>query len=224
MKRKGAVAVAIPSPVYLLFPPKCPICQKLVGLGETICPDCARALPLASGSRVKQKGDFFEGCYSPFYYEEPLRGSFLRYKFSGRQHYARIYGKWMSDCLVAQEQTGFDLVTWAPLSRLRRWRRGYDQAELLAKEVAAHLSLPLVSTLHKANRRPLSRLEGSRAVRAARILGAYSLVKGADVAGKRLLLVDDIVTSGATLNECARILKTAGAAEIRCVALARKRS
>ena len=215
--------MAIPSPVDLLFPPKCPICQKLVGLGETICPDCARALPLASGARGTHKGDFFEGCYTPFFYEEPLRRSFLRYKFNGQQHYARIYGKWMADCLVAQQQTEFDLVTWVPLSRLRRWRRGYDQAELLASQVASHLSLPLICTLRKANRKPLSRLEGSRAIRSARILGAYSLAKGADVAGKRLLLVDDIVTSGATLNECARILKTAGAAEIRCVALARKR-
>lgn len=215
--------MALPTPIDLLFPPKCLICQKLLAPKETICPDCARSLPLASGARGKQKGDFFEGCYSPFYYEEPLRASVLRYKFSGRQHYAHTYGKWMADCLVAQEQTGFDLVTWAPLSRLRRWRRGYDQAELLAKEVAARLSLPLVSTLRKANRKPLSRLEGSRAIRAARILGAYSLAEGADVTGKRLLLVDDIVTSGATLNECARVLKTAGAAKIICITLARKR-
>ena len=213
----------IPSLVDLLFPPKCPICQQLVGLGESICPDCARSLPYASGGKIKQKGDFMEGCYSPFFYEEPLRASFLRYKFNGKQHYARWYGKWMVDCLIAQNQIHFDLVTWAPLSRLRRWRRGYDQAELLAREVAAHLSLPLASTLHKAYRKPLSRLEGTRSIRAARILGAYSLGKGADVAGKRLLLVDDIVTSGATINECARVLKTAGAAEIVCVALARKR-
>ena len=98
-----------------------------------------------------------------------------------------------------------------------------DQAELLAKEVAARLSLPLAATLRKANRKPLSRLEGSRSIRSARILGAYSLAQGVDVAGKQLLLVDDIVTSGATLNECARVLKTAGAARIICVALARKR-
>lgn len=213
----------IPSPVDLLFPPKCLICQKLVGLGASICPECARALPYASGGRAVQKGDFFEGCYSPFFYEEPLRASFLRYKFGGRRHYARIYGKWMADCLTAQGETAFDLVTWAPLSRLRRWRRGYDQAELLARAVAAQLSLPVRPTLRKAYRPPLSRLEGSRSIRAARVLGAYSLKTGADVAGRRVLLVDDIVTSGATLNECARVLKTAGAGEILCVTLARRR-
>ncbi len=139
--------MAIPSLLELLFPPKCIICQKILTPRETICPECARSLPVATGARVKHKVEFTEGCYAPFYYEEPLRGSFLRYKFSGRQHYAPTYGKWMADCLTGQEQTEFDFVTFAPLSQLRRWRRGYDQAELLANEIAAQLNLPLLPTL-----------------------------------------------------------------------------
>ena len=107
---------------------------------------------------------------------------------------------------------------------LRRWRRGYDQAELLANEIAAQLNLPLLPTLTKAYRRPLSRLEGERSIRSARIMGAYSLRKGADVREKRILLVDDITTSGATLSACAQVLKCAGASEITCVTLAQQRS
>lgn len=216
--------MAIPSPLELLFPPKCIICQKILTGRETICPACARSLPVATGAQVKHKVEFTEGCYAPFFYEEPLRSAFLRYKFSGREHYATSFGKWMADCLTGQEQTEFDFVTFAPLSRLRRWRRGYDQAELLANEIAAQLNLPLVPTLTKAYRRPLSRLEGERSIRSARIMGAYSLRKGADVREKRILLVDDITTSGATLSECAQVLKCAGAAEITCVTLAQKRS
>lgn len=215
--------MSVPTPVDLLFPPKCPICQKLIGLKEVICPECARALPYASGLQAVQKGDFFEGCYSPFFYQEPLRAAFLRYKFGGRRHYARVFGRWMADCLTSREERGFDFITWAPLSRLRRWRRGYDQAELLAREIASQLSLPLEATLHKAYRPPLSRLEGKRALRSAQILGTYTLKRGAGVRGKRLLLVDDIITSGATLDECARVLKTAGAEQVVCVTLARRR-
>lgn len=210
-----------PSPVDLLFPPRCVICAGLTGLNESICPDCARALG-PTGGRARQAVELTEGCYSPFFYEEPLRASFLRYKFGGRRHYARVYGKWMADCLLGQGETGFDLITWAPLSRLRRWRRGYDQAELLAREIGSHLNLPVAPTLRKAHRRPLSQLKGEKSIRAARILGAYSLRSGADVAGKHILLVDDIVTSGATLSECARVLKAAGAAGIVCVTLARR--
>jgi len=212
-----------PSPADLLFPPKCIICQRLVGFNDVICPDCARALPVTD-SQAKQSGDFFEGCYSPFFYEEPLRASFLRYKFASRQHYSKTYGKWMADCLAGQETGGFDLITWAPLSRRRRWKRGYDQAELLARELGAQLHLPVCPTLKKAHRRPLSQLKGEKALRAARIMGAYSLRRGADPSGQRILLVDDIITSGATLSECARVLKTAGAGEIVCVTLARRRS
>ena len=211
--------MAIPSPLELLFPPKCIICQKILTGRETICPECARSLPVATGAQVKHKVEFTEGCYAPFFYEEPLRSAFLRYKFSGREHYATSFGKWMADCLTGQEQTEFDFV-----SRLRRWRRGYDQAELLANEIAAQLNLPLLPTLTKAYRRPLSRLEGERSIRSARIMGAYSLRKGADVREKRILLVDDITTSGATLSECAQVLKCAGVSEITCVTLAQKRS
>ena len=213
----------IPTPVDLLFPPRCVICRELVGLKEKICPDCARDLSY-TGSQVKQHGDFFDACYSPFYYEAPLRASFLRYKFHGYAHYAKLYGKWMADCLVREEETQFDFITWAPLYWRRKLHRNYDQAQLLAREIGSHLLLPLKSTLKKAYREPLSKQEGSKAIRSAQVLGAYSLVKRADVVGKRILLVDDIITSGATLSECARILKTAGAKEIICVTLARKRA
>lgn len=213
----------LPSPVDLLFPPKCPICRKLVGLKESICPDCARALPYASGGKVKQKGDFIEGCYSPFFYEEPLRGSFLRYKFNGKQHYARCYGKWMADCLMAQDQTDFDLVTWAPLSRLRRWRRGYDQAELLARRVGELSGLPAVPTLEKIRHTVAqSRIEDDSA-RLANVQGAYRLLPGVDLPGQTVVLVDDVVTTGATLSQCAALLRQAGAARVVALTLARSR-
>ena len=84
--------MAIPSPLELLFPPKCIICQKILTGRETICPECARSLPVATGAQVKHKVEFTEGCYAPFFYEEPLRSAFLRYKFSGREHYATSIG------------------------------------------------------------------------------------------------------------------------------------
>lgn len=211
----------LPSPAELLFPTKCVICKRLVTQDPPICPDCARKLK-PTGGKARQNGDFFDGCYSPFFYREPLRESFHRYKFNGHQHYSKLYGKWMADCLRAHEVTGFDWITWAPLSWLRRWRRGYDQAELLAREIGKQLGLPVVPTLNKKYRRPLSRLSGEKSARAARVLGAYTLRPAITVKGKRLLLVDDIVTSGATLSECARVLKTQGAAEVACVTLARK--
>lgn len=205
----------------LVFPSRCVICRKVIAAGEHICPECARELS-PTGGQCYQHGDFFDACYSPFFYAEPLRPSFHRYKFNGLRNYAVPYGKWMADCLVREEQTRFDIVTWAPLNRLRLWQRGYDQSELLAAQISRQLRLPLSPTMKKAHRKPLSRQSGSKALRAAVVLGAYSMGKGVDVTGKRILLVDDIITTVSTLTECARILKTAGASEVICVTLARR--
>ncbi len=216
--------MSVPTPVDLLFPPKCIICQKLVPLQTAICPECARALS-PTGAQAEQHGDFFEACYSPFFYEEPLRSAFLRYKFNGRKQYAPVFAKWMADCLQEQEDLpAFDFVTWAPLSRLRLWRRGYDQAFLLAESVGKQLRIPVKPTLKKAYRRPLSQLSGDRSARMVRILDAYSVRPDAAVNGRSILLIDDITTSGATLSECARALKTSGAREVYCLTLARKHS
>lgn len=212
----------LPTFGQLLFPSRCIICRKVIGLSDFICPDCARALPYVT-AQTPVHGDLFHSCYAPFYYEEPLRTSFLRYKFNGFRHYANHYGSWMADYLLREELTHFDLVTWCPISFLRRLKRSYDQSELLAQVIAHRLSLPLKATLHKAHRKPLSRSGGDKSLRAAILLGAYSIKPDASVAGKRILLVDDIVTTGSTLSECAKVLKIAGAREVTCVTLARKR-
>ena len=144
------------------------------------------------------RGRFLRGLLLPLFYQEPLRAAFLRYKFGGRRHYARVFGRWMADCLTSREERGFDFITWAPLEGCAAGGGGYDQAELLAREIAAQLSLPLEATLHKAHRPPLSGWRASDPSRSAQILGTYTLKRGAGVRGKRLLLVDDIITSGAT--------------------------
>ena len=115
------------------------------------------------------------------------------------------------------------MLTWVPVSRLRRLRRGYDQVELLAKAVGRELGLSPVPTLKKIrNNRPQSRLKDP-AARRANVLGAYRLLEGAAVKGQRVLLLDDILTTGATAGECARVLLSAGAKEVHCAAVAAAR-
>ena len=115
----------------------------------------------------------------------------------------------------------YDLVTWVPLSRRRLRERGYDQARLLAKATAKELGLPLTPTLHKQRNTQPQSGTGDAAKRRANITGAYRMKRGADVAGKRVLLIDDIVTTGATLSECARVLGKAGAEQVVCATVAR---
>ena len=112
------------------------------------------------------------------------------------------------------------MLTWTPVSRLRKLRRGYDQVELLAKAVGRELGMTPTPLLRKVrHNRPQSGIHGE-AERRANVLGVYRLTKGVEIAGKRILLLDDILTTGATAGEAARVLKTAGAKEVHCAAVA----
>lgn len=208
----------------LLFPPKCVFCRALLAEDEQdLCARCRRELPWLSGPAAEQKPEFIALACAPLRYEDTVRASFHRYKFYGQTSYAGAYGRLVAACARVHLDAPCDLVTWAPLSRRRRRERGYDQAQLLARTVAAELDLPLLSTLEKRrDTAPQSSLEEPSA-RRANALGAYRCTSPAAVAGKRVLLIDDILTSGATASECARILRTAGAKEVFCATLARAR-
>lgn len=205
----------------LLFPPKCPFCSKLLKQGQALlCPDCQRDLPWALGPQGERKGEFFALCTAPLWYRDKVRDSHHRYKFSGVRAYARPYAELMAQCVTDRLAGEFDVVTWVPISRRRRWKRGYDQSELLARRMARRLDMPCEPLLKKVyNTKAQSGLKGE-SERRANVLGAYAVCSGAQMQGRRILLVDDVMTTGATLSECARVLRTAGAAQVLCAVFA----
>lgn len=205
----------------LLYPPRCAFCHDFLETsGDGLCAHCRTGLPFAQNGG-RQRFSFVRACVSPLNYEGDVRASLLRYKFGGATGYAKVYGRLVADTVRAELAGEYDLVTWVPLSRRRLRERGYDQARLLAKATAKELGLPLTPMLHKQrNTQPQS---GTATLpNAARTSpGAYRMKTGADVTGKRILLMDDIVTTGATLSECARVLGKAGAEQVVCATVAR---
>ena len=208
----------------LLFPPRCVFCGKLLATGERdFCARCQKELPWLEGPAAEQTGEFFSLCAAPLRYQGVVRDSIRRYKFKGRQGYHKAYGKLVAQCVHDHLAGKYDLITWVPLSEKRKRERGYDQAFLLASAAALELGDVAVETLRKArNTDPQSGLEGE-AERRANVLGAYAAVDPELLAGKRVLLIDDVVTTGATFSECARVLRTMGAKDVVCAALARAR-
>ena len=205
----------------LLFPPKCPVCRRLLDSGEgLLCPKCQRDLPWTEGAPGEKSVEFLDACVGPLWYEGDVRHSHHRYKFSGVQAYAGPYSLLMSQCAADRLDEEFDVVCWTPLSRKRLRRRGYDQSQLLAVEVAGRLGLPVEPLLDKIRDTPAQSGQRDAAARRANVLGAYRVKTGKQPAGKRILLVDDVVTTGATLSECARVLRTAGAARVCGLVLA----
>ena len=213
---KRAVVSAI---LDLLYPPKCLICHRMMDSSRSpVCPACMDRLPEHEGADPKVR--FAERCAATFFYEGDLRESFHRYKFGGLRQYAAQYGRWMAVTVRDKLSGQFDCITWAPVSDKRRKQRGYDQAELLARVVAAEFGMQPIRMLRKMqNTRPNSELK-SLSERSANVAGVYAAVQPELFAGKRVLLIDDIVTTGATASECCRVLLTAGAAQVVCAMLA----
>lgn len=206
----------------LLFPPKYILCGRVLEKEELdLCRSCRAEAPVCPQSGGKLS--FLDSWTAVWYYEGNVRNSLLRYKFHRARQYAAGYGRLLAMRLLTQYPDGFDLLTWVPVSRLRKFIRGYDQVELLARSVGAELGMEPVAALRKIHHnRPQSGITG-QAERRANVLGVYRVVSPETVQGKRILLLDDIITTGATAGECARVLLTAGAKEIHCGCVAAAR-
>ncbi len=206
----------------LLFPPKCVLCGNVLEKEELdLCKDCRMDAP--EYPNRKSKRQFLDSFAAVWYYEGNVRKSLLRYKFHNARSFAAPYGRLLAMKLLELYPEGFDVLTWVPVSRLRKLRRGYDQVELLAKAVGKELGMDPVPLLKKVrHNRPQSGITGAEK-RRANVLGAYRETDREAIAGRRILLLDDILTTGATAGECARVLKTAGAKEVHCAAVAAAR-
>lgn len=207
----------------LLFPPRCPFCRSILKDNEkNICAACDKNLPRTNAASCEQSFPNIKKCLSPLYYDGVVRQSLLRYKFGGMSVYSKKYSEFILKC-IDENKVSCDIITWVPLSAARRRRRGYDQAELLAEEIAKHRGTECARLLVKIKNNPAQSGTASAEARKKNVSGVYKAVGGADIKGKNVLIIDDIVTTGSTLSECARVLKSAGAAEVFAASLARNK-
>ena len=207
----------------MVFPPKCVLCGNLLEKEESdLCRHCREDAPVYSQGKLKVQ--FLDSFTAVWYYEDWVRRSLLRYKFHGARHYADTYGRMLAMRIQREHPEGFDVITWVPVSQLRKLRRGYDQVELLAKTVSAELGIPAKRLLKKVRHNPPQSGFSGHPQRRANVLGVYRCTDFPSIENKRILLLDDILTTGATAGECARVLLSAGGSEIHgaVVAAARK--
>lgn len=208
----------------LIFPPKCTFCTKILEHpGDLMCPDCQRTLPWLVGTRAEKRVEFVETCVSALRYQERVKQSIHRFKFTGRSWYAKTYGVLTAQCVHDHLNGAYDVISWVPVSKKRKRERGYDQSFLLASAMAGHLGREPVELLRKVRNNPAQSGLTEAARRRANVMDAYEAPWPERLAGKRVLLVDDVVTTGETLSECARTLRMAGAEGVVCVTLAQAR-
>ena len=192
-------------------PPWCAICGLPFPhpMGEgAICGDCARQQP--SWNRAR----------SVLRYDRHSRRLVLMLKHGDQTHLAGAFGRWMqragSDVLA-----GADLLMPVPLHWTRLFARRFNQAALLAQAIHRAGGPPVAADWLARRRRTPSQGRLGPLARARNVRGAFALRRGRDVKGKRVVLIDDVLTTGATAEECARVLRRAGAASIGVLVLAR---
>ena len=214
----------------LLYPNKCPCCTRAIPKGETLCASCRKTLRRIEGERCMRcgreiyacdcrAGDFrFERCVSSYRYDGSASGAVLLYKNGGQNGNVTFLSKTVADQVAADyADLAFDCVTAVPPSLMSRLIRRAEPVDLLGAEVAKLLSIPY--------KRLLSCRLGGAMQKASSRVRRFKNVRGkfkarADVKGMTVLLIDDVMTTGSTLNECARVLRKAGAAQVYCATFA----
>ena len=232
------------SPLFaLLFPDDCrlcgaslrelsrvPVCAKCLRepqplSAEYFCVACrtpfVNAFPLDESGRCTlcRLGLVgFDAVYSYGSYEGPLRKLIHLFKFEKVHTLAGPLAKFMARALPREER--FDVIVPMPLHWTRRWQRGFNQSELLGREIGRRWNVPVKNAVRRAKAtHPQAGLTNAK--RRANVRGAFAPRRGAQLKGARVLLVDDVMTTGATSAACARALKRAGAAHVALLAVAR---
>lgn len=157
------------------------------------------------------------------WYDGVLRELIQRFKYDGFRPMAKPFGSYLKDTLRRLNETAFDLILPVPLHRNRERQRGFNQAGLLVARLSQRCGIPMGRDCVRVRDTPPQ--TGLRAAaRRKNVAGAFAVPRPERVRGRRLLLVDDVLTTGATLNACARALQDAGAAGVWAVTLARART
>jgi ComF family protein len=232
----GNVAKAV---LDLLFPPLCIACRVPVGeagfcascwsgitfLDGPGCACCGLPFPVAlEGENVcaacLARPPAFDSARAIFVYDQTSRGAVLALKHADRLELVPGFARWLSRIGRAVLDDS-DLVVPVPLHPFRLWRRRYNQAAELARRLARDRKLSYANALARSRPTPSQGAMASAKARRRNVLGAFKVPDPARVAGRHVLLVDDVLTTGATVEACARALKRAGAKRVHVLALAR---
>ena len=192
---------------------------------EYFCASCRmpfqNRFPLDAGGRCRlcRSGAIgFDGAYSFGSFEGTLRELIHQFKYGGMKPLAKPLAGFLAAALPREQQ--FDAVVPMPLHWRRQWERGFNQSELLARATARRCGIPMLRAVRRL-RATKTQAGLSNAKRRENVSGAFRVRGRATVRGRRILLIDDVLTTGATAGACARALKRAGAKSVTVLTLAR---
>ncbi|MBQ5321143.1 MAG: ComF family protein [Oscillospiraceae bacterium] len=204
--------------LYSFYPEKCISCNKIIGVNEIFCKDCEFVHHNNYGQKI---GDSFlpKIIYSVIY-EDGIKNSIWKYKFRSHRYFVRPFSRLLFEIFdYYYKVEDFDVIIPVPITKKKLKERGYNHAGLLGLELSKLTGIPYygdgLTKLRETNQHQKTLTERSRNVK-----GAYEVSKKVDLSSKRVLLVDDIITTGYTMKNCARLIKKAGAKSVFGITLA----
>lgn len=226
----------------ILYPARCPLCEAILpgrfGKRKILaCSTCVEKIPYIHTPRCMKCGKQLEGNTQEYCqdcekknhvfergigvsaYSEELRSSIHRFKYKSRREYEEFYGRLMEEyCRDFIVQWGIDVIIPVPMFPHKKKVRGYNQAELLAVKLGEKMHLPVETDIlvRCKNTRPMKELDDRG--RAKNLQNAFKVRKNV-VKYNKVLLIDDIYTTGATMDACASVLKMAGVEQVYCASL-----
>src|SRR5881398_7433 len=228
--------------VSLLYPPVCTICGGNVRAGEYLCNRCeAKAVRIIAPFCQKCSEPFegaitseftcancahrtihFDAAVSAYRGRGIVRQIIHEFKYGRQVHLRHLVARWLCAAFDDERLRGrqFDMIVPVPLHPTRQRERGFNQASLLAELLTARVSIPCKPMLKRV-RYTTTQTALDRAERMENLHNAFRLRKNSDVRGLHVLLIDDVLTTGSTLSECARVLKRAGAISVHAATAAR---
>jgi ComF family protein len=227
----------------VILPPICHICHSFIPAADSlhICPTCRDKLPLVlsplcpvCGIPFEGKGSdhicgscithppHFDAAHANFLYEGPIRELIHSFKYNRNTHLRYPLALLTLEGLHPTVSTHAPhLIAPVPLHRSRLRQRGFNQAVLIGSELSRQLSLQMLPDVLVRTRRTEPQIDLTAAERRLNVKGAFSVKRADTVTGKRILLLDDVMTTGSTMDECAKELKKAGADSVIAVTVAR---
>ena len=217
----------------LFFPTFCVACKKPVAHQDNhICEECLQSIKISTEkcsicSGLLEAGKcifcserkvYIDKNICCFDYEGAIKNLMAGYKFRGHKRISKVFSTLFINSVVDMPKA--DIITWVPMTKKKVWKRGYNQSQVLAKELGKQYRLKYLKLLDE-SKEALVQRELNIAERFFNILGRYTVLNKSRVLGKSIILIDDVFTTGATINECARVLKEAGAEKIFSITIAR---
>ena len=212
----------ISDPLELLFPSFCVLCQASLEKGQSVCLVCLDQLsPTHSGMWLEDMtvGEGLDGVWSAYWYDESMEILIGLLKYDGHRGIADVLGQAVTDCLMVEVPwQDYDMLVPVPLHRVRRRERGYNQSFLLARAMSRRCQVPVRERVLIRYRWTASQTGLSVVERRENVAGCFRAAPS--VAGQRVLLIDDVLTTGAMVSACAVALQAAGCSEVAVLTVA----